>query len=340
MDGDDQRQPAEFRPSSNACNERDIYAAPVAALYGGARVPLCVIYGSIVVECGRVQLVDGYGRSGSFAMLDRMKTYSSQVTGTRTRVRELVTYSRIYGDGRPPANQRYGTGEFNEAFLIGYEWWTEPIYDNSWSDFPLSQHSQTQQQQTQKTPLSKNDINHLRKDLKDIASDELCNSFITSVLKALSSTGQAAYETTDIFKLFEEVFTNEKNTLTWENISAHGLTVTGSASWGDYVKMQLQIEAFGVSRGLLGSDKRSHGDITSTTRTVVHELIHAYGKKTFGHQAMAEVAQSAAKKLWGTAGALPIREDYPSGGFDEALSKYFGDYLWKACYRGWTGKRK
>ncbi len=71
---------------------------------GGAIGQLCVIYGSIVVEWGRVQLVDGYGRSGSFAMLERMATYSSQVTVRTATGRAVGTY----GDWRSvPENAKY-----------------------------------------------------------------------------------------------------------------------------------------------------------------------------------------------------------------------------------------
>ncbi len=101
---------------------------------GGAIVPLCVIYGSIVVECGRVQLVDGYGRSGSFAMLDRMATYSSQVTVTGNR-RTIGTYPNRESI---PENIRGGirVGEFSANYT-----------HSNRSIFSFSQ--QPRQQQTQ-----------------------------------------------------------------------------------------------------------------------------------------------------------------------------------------------
>ena len=193
-----------------------------------------------------------------------------------------------------------------------------------------------------KRGLSDDEINHLRSDLKDIASDELCNKFITNMLETLKTSGSAGYETTDIFNLFEDIFTNENSQISWDNITAFGTAGTSNVNGKQYPRITLQLEHFGVERGLLGSDKRGHAFVANTVGTFIHEMIHAYAKQgAFGHDSMAEAARSIAVRLFGKADDLPKKEDYGSyKDFDKAMSKYYGDVYWKACYRGWNGKRK
>ncbi|MBX3297457.1 MAG: RHS repeat protein [Acidobacteria bacterium] len=111
---------------------------------GGAASPACAV-GSFLIDCSRVRFADGIG-NGVFGSLERAQRESARQIGARFRVRELVAASPsgppvLRSGGSRPSSQRISSD--GESILIGYEWWLEPIFNDSWSvisqrDGPLS----------------------------------------------------------------------------------------------------------------------------------------------------------------------------------------------------------
>ncbi|MBX3297460.1 MAG: hypothetical protein KF762_17295 [Acidobacteria bacterium] len=105
---------------------------------GGAASPACAV-GSFLIDCSRVRFADGIG-NGVFGSLERAQRESARQIGARLRVRELVAASPsgppvLRSGGSRPGSQRISSD--GESILIGYEWWLEPIFNDSWSVIAL-----------------------------------------------------------------------------------------------------------------------------------------------------------------------------------------------------------
>lgn len=109
---------------------------------GGAASPACAV-GSFLIDCSRVRFADGIG-NGVFGSLERAQRESARQIGARFRVRELVAASPsgppvLRSGGSRPGSQRISSD--GESILIGYEWWIEPIFNDSWSTIALIIHA-------------------------------------------------------------------------------------------------------------------------------------------------------------------------------------------------------
>jgi hypothetical protein len=194
---------------------------------------------------------------------------------------------------------------------------------------------------TQRTPLTDNELNLLRSDIKDLLSDSRCKEFITAVLAQLNATGNSAYETTDVETIFNNVLGNggiSKGDLTKDRL-AETFTSIDRGVGGKIVRHHVGI-TFDQSRGF-SNYSTTHFNVATRGGTIIHELIHAASFTTYHHPDMAQAARSVALALgYNNVKDLPLKNDYSTyEGFDTASSHYFGDLFWQACYRGPTGKR-
>jgi hypothetical protein len=185
---------------------------------------------------------------------------------------------------------------------------------------------------------TEDEIDKLRSAIADTLTDNACDKFVSETLSQLSNTGNSIFNTTNAVTIFN-------------NVLAIGGIWKGDIGIERYVETPAsvsrkgngKVESFYVGIRInttkpvfssLGQSNPTPYMVAMRGTTLIHELMHAAGYGGYSHRDMAKAANLAALALgYDAVGNLPSKDS------DSANSSYFDDFLWKACYRGPTGRR-
>lgn len=199
-----------------------------------------------------------------------------------------------------------------------------------------SERWQSQQPTPQNTPLTPNELERLRSDMKWLLEKKTCNDFVTGILATLNQSVTSPHENTlDLFAVFQTVL-GEGGFVKVSPMDRAANTLTSSYPDG---RVHRQIGIDPQSSTYKNLNDLSPGAVSGRGVTTIHELIHGAGRGSFTHSRIAQAARTVALSLGlSRVGELPDSRNFPESNegrtaFDNASSRYFQDILIRACFR-------